>query len=186
MRWRIGALLVVAVGVTTLVWAQPATTSRDAGVAAWQTVYAVLENPRCRNCHPIGDAPLQFDDGRPHGQNITRRSERNGVPCATCHREHNGTRAGQPPGAPNWHLPPAATPMIFEGRSSTQLCEQLKDPTQTGGRDLAGLVHHVADDPLVGWGWDPGAGRTPAPGTQKQFGELIKAWADAGAICPTS
>ncbi|MGZ5989989.1 MAG: Isoquinoline 1-oxidoreductase subunit, partial [Rhizomicrobium sp.] len=26
--------------------------------------------------------------------------------------------------------------------------------------------------------------RTPAPGSQMQFGELIKAWADAGAACP--
>jgi len=26
--------------------------------------------------------------------------------------------------------------------------------------------------------------RTPAPGTQQAFGELIEAWADAGAACP--
>jgi hypothetical protein len=49
---------------------------------------------------------------------------------------------------------------------------------------MAALVKHMAEDDLVGWGWHPGAGRTPAPGTQKQFGELIKAWADAGAGCP--
>jgi hypothetical protein len=27
-------------------------------------------------------------------------------------------------------------------------------------------------------------GRTPVPGSQQVFGELIKAWADTGAVCP--
>jgi len=36
----------------------------------------------------------------------------------------------------------------------------------------------------VGWGWTPGHGRTPAPGTQKEFGDLIRAWIDNGAACP--
>jgi hypothetical protein len=164
--------------------AQTAAPSRDAGVAAWATGYAVLENPRCRNCHPAGDAPLQFDDGRPHSQDITRRSETNGLTCATCHREHNGTRPGQPPGAPNWHLPPAATPMIFVGRSSSQLCAQLKDPTQTGGRDRAALIEHVAKDPLVSWGWAPGPGRTPVPIPRADVVAAMQTWVAAGAPCP--
>jgi hypothetical protein len=42
----------------------------------------------------------------------------------------------------------------------------------------------MAHDELVAWGWNPGAGRQPAPGNQKQFGEIIKAWIDAGAECP--
>ena len=42
----------------------------------------------------------------------------------------------------------------------------------------------MAHDELVGWGWSPGEGRTPAPGTQQQFGELIRAWIDSGAACP--
>jgi hypothetical protein len=29
-----------------------------------------------------------------------------------------------------------------------------------------------------------GADRTPAPGTQAEFGALMRAWADAGAHCP--
>jgi hypothetical protein len=44
----------------------------------------------------------------------------------------------------------------------------------------------MAEDSLVGWGWHPGAGRAPAPGTQAEFGALIKAWADSGAACPAS
>ena len=42
----------------------------------------------------------------------------------------------------------------------------------------------MAEDSLVGWGWQPGAGREPAPGDQATFGELIAAWIDTGAHCP--
>ena len=150
----------------------------------FSTIYRVLESPRCRNCHPKGDAPLQFDDGRPHAMNISRRSEKNGVTCATCHRTHNGDRPGQPPGAPNWNLPPAATPMVFEGRAPGELCAQLKDPAQTRGRDLHALLEHVDKDPLVLWGWAPGPGRAPVPVAHDQFVAAFRAWIDAGAPCP--
>jgi hypothetical protein len=53
----------------------------------------------------------------------------------------------------------------------------------TGGDDQT-VWGHLGEDSLVGWGWAPGAGRTPAPGTQKEFGALARAWADAGAHCP--
>jgi hypothetical protein len=155
-----------------------------AGRAAFATVVGVLQHPRCMNCHPDGDAPLQFDDSRPHGQNISRRSEANGVACATCHRAKNGDRPGQPPGAPNWHLPPAETRMTFQGRTPRQLCLQLKDARQTGGRNLAGLVDHVAHDELVSWGWAPGPGRAPVPVARPAFVAAMQAWVDAGAPCP--
>lgn len=155
-----------------------------AGRAAFLITYQVLMHPRCMNCHPRGDAPLQYDDARPHGMNISRRSGANGVPCATCHRDRNGDRPGTPPGAPNWHLPPSDTPMIFEGRTPHQLCEQLKDPRQTGGRDLARLIDHVAHDDLVAWGWAPGPGRTPVPIPRADVVAAMQAWAAAGAPCP--
>jgi hypothetical protein len=47
------------------------------------------------------------------------------------------------------------------------------------------LVRHLAEDSLVGWGWSPGPGRQPAPGTQAEFGALIRAWAETGAHCPS-
>ena len=156
----------------------------DVGKRAFETVYKVLESPRCKNCHPAGDAPLQFDDGRPHAMNISRRSEKNGLTCATCHRDKNNLRPNQPPGAPNWKLPPADTPMVFEGRTQAQLCAQLKDPVQTRGRDLAALIEHVDKDPLVAWGWAPGPGRTPVPVAHDVFVHAMKTWADNGAPCP--
>jgi hypothetical protein len=154
------------------------------GKAGFATLYRVLQHPRCMNCHPSGDAPLQYDDSRPHGMAISRRSEANGVSCATCHRDRNGARPGQPPGAPNWHLPPGDTPMIFQGRTPHQLCEQLKDPRQTGHRDLPALIQHVAEDPLVGWGWAPGPGRVPVPVPRAEVVAAMQAWAADGAPCP--
>ncbi|MGC6330683.1 hypothetical protein ACNI3R_14500 [Rhizorhabdus sp. FW153] len=59
-----------------------------------------------------------------------------------------------------------------------------KEPARNGGKDMAQLVHHMAEDELVGWGWNPGGKRTPAPGTQAKFGALFTAWADSGAQCP--
>ena len=49
---------------------------------------------------------------------------------------------------------------------------------------MEAILHHMAQDSLVGWGWAPGRGRTPAPGTQAHFGAMMRAWADAGAACP--
>jgi hypothetical protein len=52
------------------------------------------------------------------------------------------------------------------------------------GRDLALLHEHLAKDDLIAWGWNPGLGRVPVPGTQARLGELIQAWIDTGAQCP--
>src|SRR2546426_5000731 len=45
----------------------------DAGArAAFLDVYKVLMHPRCMNCHPSGDSPLQGDDSHAHVQNVKR------------------------------------------------------------------------------------------------------------------
>ena len=74
-----------------------------------------------------------------------------------------------------------STPM---SKSLGQICEQIKDRKRNGDRSLEQIVEHMAHDELVGWGWNPGLGRTAVAGTQKEFGALIKAWADNGAHCP--
>lgn len=144
----------------------------------------VLQHPRCVNCHPAGDVPLQTDSMRPHQPLVVRGAAGLGAPgmtCETCHHAANYDPA-RVPGHPQWHLAPIE--MAWEGKTLTQICEQIKDRRRNGGKTLAQLVHHLGEDSLVGWGWAPGAGRTPAPGTQKEFGALAKAWADAGAHCP--
>jgi hypothetical protein len=99
--------------------------------------------------------------------------------CSTCHGAANFEAV---PGDPNWHLAPLE--MAWIGRSLGQICEQIKDPKRNGGKSLEQIVEHMTHDHLVGWGWNPGAARTAAPGSQKEFGALIKAWADSGAHCP--
>jgi hypothetical protein len=42
----------------------------------------------------------------------------------------------------------------------------------------------MAEDNLVGYGWDPPEQYEPAPGSQEQFGKLARAWVDSGAHCP--
>jgi hypothetical protein len=144
----------------------------------------VLQHPRCVNCHPAGDRPLQTDSMRPHEPLVVRGADGHGAPgmrCETCHHAANYDPA-RVPGHPQWHLAPIE--MAWEGKTLTEICEQIKDRARNGGKTIAELVHHLGEDSLVGWGWAPGAGRTPAPGTQKEFGALAKAWADAGAHCP--
>jgi hypothetical protein len=45
-----------------------------------------------------------------------------------------------PPGATDWHLPSAQTPMIWEGLSDQQLCEVFKNPTLNGHRTVGEIV----------------------------------------------
>jgi hypothetical protein len=86
------------------------------------------------------------------------------------------------PGYPRWGLAPIE--MAWQGKTVREICQQLKDPSRNGGRDLALIRAHAAGDDLVAWGWQPGDGRDPAPGTEQLFGELIQAWIDTGAECP--
>jgi hypothetical protein len=135
------------------------------------------------NCHPNGDHPSQGNDRHVHQPPVTR-----GVgTCQTCHTGHNFTLHEKAsyrsiPGHPRWDLAPIE--MAWQGKTVGDICRQLKDKERNGGRDLALLQEHAASDDLVAWGWEPGEGRDPAPGTQELFGELIQAWIDTGAACP--
>ena len=158
----------------------------ERSVALFKEAGKVLQNPRCVNCHPAGDRPLQGDDEHLHEPPVRRGPDGHGAAglhCATCHQAANFDAVAMP-GHPDWHLAPVA--MAWQGRSLGQICEQIKDPARNGGRSLSQIVEHMSHDSLVGWGWAPGAGREPAPGSQATLGALIKAWVDTGAVCPKS
>jgi hypothetical protein len=156
-------------------------------VALFEEAGKVIQSPRCMNCHPATERPTQTDKFRPHQPLVIRGEAGMGPPgglaCDSCHHEANFDPARMP-GHPQWRLAPAE--MAWQGRTLGQVCAQIKDPSRNGGKDMPALVKHMSEDSLVGWAWSPGAGRTPAPGTQKAFGALVKAWAAAGAACPKS
>jgi hypothetical protein len=144
----------------------------------------VLSSPRCVNCHPAGDRPLQGDAQRLHQPPVERGSDGFGTAamrCSTCHQDANFDPAGVP-GHAHWHLAPGE--MAWQGKTAGEICVQIKDPARNGGRSLQEITTHIATDSLVGWAWAPGFGRTPAPGTQKGLGALIEAWVQTGAVCP--
>lgn len=157
---------------------------RTRSIALFQEAGKVIQSPRCLNCHPVTDRPTQGDDMHVHEPPVQRGAGGMGGPamrCFSCHGAANFDPA-KVPGNPKWMLAPAS--MAWVGKSLGQICAQIKDPARNGGRSMDQLVEHMARDELVGWGWHPGAGRTPAPGTQEEFGALIKAWTESGAYCP--
>jgi hypothetical protein len=144
----------------------------------------VFLHPRCANCHPDGDTPLQGTSGKAHEPPVLRGRDDAGIVgmrCSSCHQDHN-LELARVPGAPEWRLAPRK--MAWVGRTPRQICEQMKDRKRNGGKSLAQIVQHNARDELVAWGWSPGHGREPAPGTQAELGALVAAWVQSGAECP--
>src|SRR6202790_5850965 len=114
---------------------------------AFLQVYRVLTSPRCQNCHPAGDAPLQGDDSHVHLQNVKRGADGHGVTamrCDTCHQTVNLAGEHMPPGDPKWALPAPEHKMVFVGRSPGELCRQIQDPKKNGGGTQEKLHEYVA------------------------------------------
>jgi len=157
---------------------------RARSIALFTEAGRVLLSPRCLNCHPAGESPTQTDIMQAHSPRVVRGADGHGAPgmrCSTCHHAANFDAANVP-GHAEWHVAPLA--MAWQGKSLGEICEQIKDRSRNGNRDTAALIHHMSEDTLVGWAWHPGGDRKPAPGTQAEFGALLKAWADTGGACP--
>ena len=182
-----GSLAVLVLLASSLAAQTDAKPDATASRAAFLQVYRVLTSPRCQNCHPAGDAPLQGDDSHVHLQNVKRGVDGHGVTamrCDTCHQTANVAGAHMPPGNPKWSLPSPKQKMVTVGRSAAELCKQIKDPKQNGGRSLAKLLDHIANDDLVGWGWNPGDGRSLPPLSREETVAQMKIWIASGAACP--
>src|ERR1700723_1350710 len=158
-----------------------------AAQAAFNRAWSVFASPRCQNCHPSGNEPLQGDDSHVHIQDVKRGPDGKGVygmKCNTCHQVANLPGANMPPGNPKWSLPRANMKMVIQGETAGQFCRQLKDPATNGHRTLAQIIEHVSSGDLVGWGWNPGDGRTLPPLSRPEFVAAMKAWVDNSAACP--
>ncbi len=166
------------------------------GLAAWERIYAVVSHPRCANCHVDERHVPMWSDAltgeREHGMYVAGGDSRMGaetMPCVTCHRtssEHNVMPHGAPHTGHPWMLAPVE--FAWYGKDSQSICEQMRDPSRNGGRDGDGLVEHIVHDAelkaFIVWGFNPGGGREPAPGTMQAHLDDMVTWTAAGMPCP--
>jgi mono/diheme cytochrome c family protein len=157
-----------------------------ASVQAFMQVYKVLMSPRCMNCHPAGNKPLQGDDSHVHIMNVQRGKDGKGVyalKCSNCHQPENTAGLHTPPGNPKWQLPPADMKMVFQGRTAHQLALQIMDYSQNGHKNKEQLLEH-ARDTLVKAGWNMGQGRTQPPLSYNDFVSAWDTWINKGGYAP--
>ena len=166
--------------------------AQDAGTAAWDRIYAVASHPRCTNCH-VGESgrpawdDLGYGKDRVHGMNIVAGESRIGaesIPCRVCHISAKGAN-DVPHAAPQideaWRLPPVE--LAWRGKSSVEVCTQLRDPETNDGFDMAELAEHVRTSAFVNYGFKPGPGRASAPRTAEDLAQDLEIWAAAGTPC---
>lgn len=164
----------------------PLKIDKKKSLLAFEKVYSVLKHPRCMNCHPSGDVPLQGDDSHLHTMLPQRGLDGKGLytmKCVTCHPSKGVPGDHTPPGNPDWHLPPADMKMVFEGKTAHELALQLVDPKKNGNKNLEALREH-ADDGLVKGVWTMEGNRTLPPLTHAEFKKAWFAWIDNGAFAP--
>ena len=167
--------------------------STEQGLAAWARIYEVASHPRCSNCHvgesnrPMWSGPT-YGKARPHGMNINAGESRIGaeyIPCVTCHLTNSvgGNDAAHmaPQVAAEWQLPPVE----FEwfGKSSTEVCNQLRDPERNGDRTFMDIAGHLDHDVILHWAWAPGGGRESAPYSLQEHVNDVLEWGVAGMPC---
>lgn len=153
---------------------------------AWEDIAAVLQHPRCLNCHQL-NAPLQGDVPRTHVPRVVRGPDNHGVSamrCGDCHNQMGNNETSGTPGAPHWQLSPVS--MVWQGLSSRELCESLKDPARNGNRSAQDLMTHMGSDQLVLWGWEPGGGREPVHIPHDRFVQILATWVETGTHCPST
>ena len=155
-------------------------------VKAFMKVYKVLMSPRCMNCHPSGDAPLQGDDSHIHTMDVVRGPDGKGMyaaKCSNCHQPTNVPGQHTPPGNPKWQLPPSDMKMVFQGKTARQLALQIMNYTMNGHKNKEQLIEH-ARDTLVKAAWDMGEGRVPPPMSYTTFVNVWDTWIKKGGYAP--
>lgn len=166
--------------------------SLEEGLAAWDRIFKVASHPRCSNCHvgadnrPMWSGP-SYGRARPHGMNINADDSRIGiesVTCRTCHIEREGlndTPHTAPQVAMTWMLAPVEA--AWFGKTSEEICNQLRDPDLNGNRTFMELAEHLDHDLILHWAWNPGGGREAAPYSLQEHVNDVLAWGVAGMPC---
>nr|WP_246135683.1 hypothetical protein [Mesorhizobium intechi] len=161
------------------------------GPSEWGKIHAVFSHPRCADCRVADDRPRWSGahDGAAfvHAFDVQRGTDgaglgNPGLRCTICHFSSNSKALPGPAGADGRHLAP--TEMAWFGKSSAEICAQIKDPARNGDRKLTDVALHVRNDKPVAWSWAPGADREPAPGLAEAAHQAIENWTAAGSPCP--
>ena len=178
-------------GLVLLLVSTPAL-AQDAGSATWSKIHAGLFAPPLRQLPRRSRQRADVVRTRSSG----RRRVRTGCTSTP------GQAAGVPSTSPAAPVTPPATrncrmvrPALPCGcwrrlrcnGSASRVpgcCAQIEDPARNGGRTIAAVADHVADDAVVRWGWAPGPGREPAPYSAAEVAAFLKQWDAAGAPCP--
>jgi hypothetical protein len=177
------ACLLLSVAADVSGWTQTPGAEQAASLAAWDKIVAVLQHPRCLNCHQL-DRPLQGDARRVHIPTVARGADNLGMGtmrCYNCHNDTGNNEMAGVPGALDWQLAPAN--MLWQGVSSADLCQSIKDPALYHHPLPEAIIEHMNTD-LVRWGWKPGGRREPIPISHDEFVGLVKVWISGGLVCP--
>lgn len=194
LLWPV-SVLVAAEGVTITPPPEGSVTEEQA-LAAWSRIYEVTSHPRCSNCHvgpnnlPMWSGP-SYGKTRPHGMNINAGESRIGAEallCTTCHTtksedwdQANAVPHSAPRVAMDWQLAPVEAEWF--GKSSVEVCNQLRDPERNGERTFMELADHLDHDLILHWAWKPGGGREPAPYSLQEHIDDILIWGVGGQPC---
>ncbi len=205
-RTFIGMLCLLVAGVAlaedgqeldTSALPQPGSVTLIEGNASWERILEVVTHPRCINCHVGPDhIPLQQlapdQPSQPHIMAVNAGISRigaEGLSCSTCHvtsTRPNTVPHAAPHTGMDWKLAPVEFQWV--DKTSAEICSQMRDPARNGGRDAAGLIEHITHDAevigFITWGFNPGAGREPAPGGLEAHLRDMAVWTAAGMPCP--
>ena len=107
----------------------------DRSRAIFTEIGKLVTHPRCMNCHPAGDHPLQGAEHREHSPPAWRGESGAGVPgasCAMCHTGgnftlHEAATYQSIPGHPRWQLAPG-TPAPDSPRHAGGECSRCSAP----------------------------------------------------------
>ena len=171
---------------------RPQNAAREEGLAAWERIFTVTSHPRCANCH-VGDSGQPMWEGlgyggqAVHGMNVQAGESRIGAESITCDACHvTSDAANVTPHAPPhiddaWRLPPVELEWL--GKTSAEVCAQLRDPDTNDGHDIASLVDHLRNSAFVAWGFTPGAGRSAPESSLDALIHDVTLWGAAGTPC---
>lgn len=110
--------------------------------------------------------------------------------CSTCHttlKKPDPKANLEPHAAPRvaqvWGLAPVGAEWF--GKSSSHICNQLRDPERNGNRSIREVAVHLDHDRVLRWAWNPGGDREPAPHSLQEVMDALMKWAAAGTPCPS-